>query len=87
MRGSTCPSLHRLSLLLQATYSHRERTVGHKIDGTLLFLAHRDVMRVHKLITRHRSLCLHCKFNEALRDVTSPETHPLSNIIPFRRAS
>ena len=28
-----------------------------------------DLLRVHKMITHHRSSCRHCKYNEALRSL------------------
>jgi hypothetical protein len=83
MRGSMCPSLHRLGLLLQATYSHEERIAAGKIDGPLLFLASCDVVRVHKLITRHRSLCAQCNMNEALRIMSGQARILPSNVVPF----
>jgi hypothetical protein len=87
MSGSTCPSLHRLSLLLKTIYRMRYDLVTQKKGSPAVIKAELDLLRVHHLITRHRNFCPHCKFNAALGEVSRLETPARSNVIPFNRAS
>jgi hypothetical protein len=81
MSALRCPSLHRLSLLLKDTFNARYNLVTRKKGSAVLLTAELDLLRVHHLITRHRNFCSHCKFNEALRVVSSRKIPPRSNLI------
>lgn len=87
MSESICPSLHRLSLLLKTIYRMRYDLVTEKKGSPAVVKTELDLLRVHNLITHHRSFCPHCKFNEALRGVSRLGTRPGSKVIPINRAS
>jgi len=87
MKVSTCPSLHRLGLLLKTALRVRNRFVEVKGGLHVVVMAERDLLRVHHLISRHRRFCPNCKHNEAWRDLPESETPHGSNVIPFTRAS
>jgi hypothetical protein len=84
MSAPPCPSLHRLSLLLKAAYKVRYNLVTKKEGSPVLLRAELDLLRVHHLITRHRNFCSHCKFNEALRVVSSRDTRSRLNFDPHQ---
>ena len=69
MTESMCPLLFRLGSLLRSAYRLRNNRLASSKDGTGLANSEPDLLRVHNLIARHRSLCRHCKFNEALKGV------------------
>jgi hypothetical protein len=86
MTESICPLLRRLGLLLRSAYRLRNNRLASSKDGTGLANAELDLLRVHNLIARHRSLCRHCKFNEALatilyRKQTIPNSPALLHLI------
>ena len=68
MTESMCPLLCRLGSLLRSAYRLRNNRLASSKDGTGLANAELDLLRVHNLIARHRSLCRHC-INEALKGV------------------
>lgn len=82
MRGSQCPSLHRLGLLLRAAYRVRNGLAVTEGVGVSLSKAEVDLERVHQLISRHREVCPHCKFDEALASAPTRVT-----IVPIDRAN
>jgi hypothetical protein len=61
-----CPSLNRLGLLLQSSYTRRD-TDDNK-DTRAIAEAELNLRRIHNLITRHRSFCRRCRFDEAVRE-------------------
>jgi hypothetical protein len=69
MAESMCPLLRRLGSLLKSAYRLRNNRLASSKDSTALANAELDLFRVHNLIASHRSLCRHCKFNEALKGV------------------
>jgi hypothetical protein len=85
MRDSSCPSLQRLALLLLETYALRTKAEA-KGDYPSLFLAERDLSRANRLLTRHRDLCLRCKFADDQRKsprqeiIRSPKVTSISRV-------
>jgi hypothetical protein len=58
-----CPSLNRLAALMQRVYRVRELIVADPLARVALVSVQTDLLRVHKLIKRHRATCAHCKPN------------------------
>ena len=46
-----------------------------------------DLLRVRKLIKRHRATCAHCRLNRPFRENPSHKTLPWPKVVPFKRAS
>jgi hypothetical protein len=69
MTESVCPSLHRLGSRLRTAYGCRETSRANKNDVEANAKAERDLLRPHKLITRHRFSCRICQSNETLRSL------------------
>jgi len=62
-----CPSLNRLgSLLLREALSLTEDSCT-STDSAVIAKAERNLLRINKLISHHRSSCLLCRFTEAHR--------------------
>jgi hypothetical protein len=58
-----CPSLNRLAALMQRVCRVRELIVADPLARVALVSVQTDLLRVHKLIKRHRATCAHCKLN------------------------
>ena len=82
-----CPSLNRLSALIQRVYRVRELVVADPLARVALVSVQTDLLRAHKLITRHRAICARCKLNQPLREDTSHKTLPSPKVVPIKRAS
>jgi hypothetical protein len=81
MTVSMCPSLHRLSSLLRAAYRLRDNPNDAKSKAR----AERDLYRVHRIISLHRTLCPSCKFNEQALSVPSQGGHSPANVVSIDR--
>lgn len=82
-----CPSLRRLGMLLQKAYLRRDICTAENKDVTAIAEAELNLRRVHNLITRHRSFCRRCRFEEALKRIPPKNDDPHSDVIPLNRAS
>jgi hypothetical protein len=81
-----CPSLHRLGMLLTATYTLRNRCLADNKNIKAIGESELNLRRMHNLITRHRSICLRCKFNEALKGIAPKCDDLYSEVIPIKSA-
>ena len=79
-----CPSLHRLGMLLRAAYILRNGYLADNIKA--IDECELNLRRMHNLITRHRSICLRCKFNEALKGIAPKCDDLYSEVIPIKSA-
>jgi hypothetical protein len=61
---SPCAQLKSLSTLLREKYDERNKIIARGCADTSLFKAEIEIIRVQKVITRHRRLCPHCKLNK-----------------------
>ena len=82
-----CPSLNRLAALMQRVYRVRELIVVDPLARVALVSVQIDLLRVYKLIKRHRATCAHCKLNRPLRENPSHKTLPSPKVVPIKRAS
>ena len=81
-----CPSLNRLAALMQRVHRVRELIVADPLARVALVSVQTDLLRVHKLIERHRATCAHCKLNRPLREHPSNNTLPSPKVVPIKRA-
>jgi hypothetical protein len=61
---SPCAELKSLSTLLRERYDVRNKILARGYPDPSLLQAELEIIRVQKLITRHRRRCLPCKLNE-----------------------
>src|SRR5438045_6699008 len=64
-----CPSLRRLGMLVKAAYILRNRCLADSNNRKAIADSELNLRRMHNLVTRHRSICLCCRFNGALQGV------------------
>ena len=81
-----CPSLHRLDMLLRAAYILRNRCLADNKDVKAIDESELNLRRMHNLITRHRGICLRCKFNAALNGIAPKVDDQYSDVIPIKPA-
>ena len=81
-----CRSLHRLGMLLRAAYILRNRCLADNKDIKAIGESELNLRRMHNLITRHRSFCRHCRFNEALKGIAPKIDDLYSDVIPIKSA-
>jgi hypothetical protein len=74
MADFMCPSLGRLGMLLQQAYLRRDRCTVDNKDIRAIAEAELNLRRIHNLITRHRSFCRRCRFDEALKRIPPSRT-------------
>ena len=79
MGDFTCPSLRRLAMLLKEAYLRRDTCTADNIRA--LAQAELNLQRLHNLITRHRSFCRHCRFDETLKRIPPKNDNPKSDVI------
>jgi len=65
MLASHCAQLKSLSTLLREKYDERNKIIARGYANTSLLKADLEIIRVQKIITRHRRRCPHCKLNES----------------------
>ena len=68
MPESICPSLRLLGHLVKNAYRLRDDCIANVKSPGELEKAELNLLRAHNLITRHRTVCTRCKFNDALLD-------------------
>ncbi len=87
MADFMCPSLGRLGMLLRAAYLRRDICTADNKDIRAIHEAELKLRRIHNLITRHRSSCPRCRFDEGLKRIPPKNDKPKSEVIPISRAS
>ena len=61
-----CASLNSLAKLLRERYDARSKMILRNFPDEDLLMAEYEIIRINKLITRHRRWCSHCKARESL---------------------
>jgi len=61
---STCAQLKSLSTLLREKYNVRNKIIARGCPDTNLLQVEFEIIRVQKIITRHRRRCSYCKLHE-----------------------
>jgi len=60
-----CAQLKNLSTLLREKYHVRNKIIARGYADSSLMKAEIEIIRVQKMITRHRRRCSYCQLNEA----------------------
>jgi hypothetical protein len=82
MLRTRCPWLDDLSKLLQEKYQQRNEGLAHNCSAELV-KAECDLIRVQKVITRHRLRCPHCKSQDSRAMATVMRPKPIAGESPL----
>jgi hypothetical protein len=82
MLRTRCPYLTDLSKLLQEKYQLRNERLAHN-DSAELIRAECDLIRAHKVITRHRLRCPYCKSQDNCAMATVIRPQPIAGELPL----
>lgn len=77
MLVSPCAQLKSLSTLLREKYDERNKIIARGYADTSLLKTELEIIRVQKIITRHRRRCPHCKLNETSALAADARVKPL----------
>jgi len=80
---SPCAELKTLSTLLRDKYDVRNKILARGYPDPSLLQAEIEIIRVQKLITRHRRRCSQCKQNETSAIGADGRSRPLANEASF----
>ena len=83
MLFSPCAQLKSLSTLLREKYDVRNRIVARGCPDTNLLKAEFDIIRVQRIITRHRRRCSYCKLHETSAVIADVPLRPLRSEPPY----
>ena len=76
-----CAQLKVLSTLLREKYDVRNKIIARGYGDTSLLKAEIEIIRVQKIITRHRRRCSQCKLNETAALGTGDRLGPVPSKI------
>jgi hypothetical protein len=82
-----CPLLSNLARLLREKYDVRQKMILRAFPDGDLLRSEYEIMRIQRLITRHRRHCASCELRESLGPVPGarlrafPEEAPISPIV------
>jgi hypothetical protein len=77
-----CVQLKSLSTLLREKYGVRNKIIARGCPDTNLLKAEFDIIRVQRIITRHRRRCSYCKLHETSAVIAVP-LRPLRSEPPY----
>ena len=80
---STCAQLKSLSTLLREKYDARDKIIARGFPDTNLLRAELEIIRVQKIITRHRRRCSYCKLHETSAVIADIRLRPLPGEAPY----
>jgi hypothetical protein len=60
-----CPLLSKNAQLLRELYDKRDKLIARDGSASELKAAEHTLIRIHKIIKRHRTRCPQCKLNES----------------------
>jgi hypothetical protein len=80
---STCAQLKSLSTLLREKYDARDKIIARGYPDTNLLKTEFEIIRVQKIITRHRRRCSHCKQHETSAAGAEIRLRPLPSEGPY----
>jgi hypothetical protein len=80
---SLCAQLKSLSTLLREKYDARNKIIARGYPDTNLLKAEVEIIRVQKIITRHRRLCSYCRLNETSAAGAEVRLRPLPSEGPY----
>jgi hypothetical protein len=73
-----CASLNSLAELLRERYDVRSKMILRNFPDEDLLMAEYEIIRINKLITRHRRRCSQCKARESLMALSPQRLKSLS---------
>jgi hypothetical protein len=62
----TCTSLNDLAKLLREKYDVRSKMIVRNFSDSCLLMEEYEIIRINRLIMRHRRRCSHCKLQQDL---------------------
>jgi len=77
MLPSACPKLKGLSKLLREKHDVRNRMIVCGFPNTNLLRAEYDLIRIQRIITRHRRRCQDCKLQDNFSTLSPIRLRPL----------
>ena len=80
---STCTQLKSFSTLLREKYDMRNKIIARGFPDTNLLKAEFEIIRVQKIITRHRRRCSYCKLHETSAVIADIRLRPLPSEAPY----
>ena len=78
-----CSLLNKNAKLLREMYDKRDRLIAGGGSASELKAAEYDLIRMHRIIKRHRTRCPQCKLNERFMTGFDVRLRPLSSEAPF----
>jgi hypothetical protein len=78
-----CSLLNKNAKLLRDMYDKRDRLIARGGSAAELKAAEYDLIRMHRIIKRHRTRCPQCKLNEGFIMGSAMRSRPLSSEAPF----
>jgi hypothetical protein len=79
----TCAQLKSLSTLLREKYDVRNKIIARGHPDTNLLKAEVEIIRVQKIITRHRRRCSYCKLHDTSAAGAKIRLRPLPSDGPY----
>jgi hypothetical protein len=80
---SPCAQLKSLSTLLREEYDVRNKIIARGYPDTNLLKAEFDIIRVQRIITRHRRRCSYCKLHETSAVIADVPLRPVRSETPY----
>jgi hypothetical protein len=83
MLTTRCPLLSKNAKLLQDLYNVRHKMMGREGSAAELRAVEYDLIRMHRVIKRHRMRCPQCKLNDGFTTRLDVRLRPLPSEAPF----
>jgi hypothetical protein len=83
MLTTHCSLLKKNAKLLRDMYDKRDRLIARGGSAIELKAAECDLVRMHRIIKRHRTRCPQCRLNEGFLTGSPMRPIPLSSEAPF----
>ena len=83
MLTTHCSLLNKNAKLLRDMYDKRDRLIARGGSASELKAAEYDLIRMHRIIKRHRTRCPQCKLNDGFITGSPMRPRPLFNEAPL----
>jgi hypothetical protein len=78
-----CPLLKKNAKLLRDMYDKRDRLIARGGSAIELKAAEYDLIRMHRILKRHRTRCPRCRLNDGFMTSSQMPPKPLFSEAPF----
>ena len=78
-----CPLLNKNAKLLREMYDKRDRLIARGGSASDLKAAEYDLIRMHRIVKRHRTRCPQCRLNAGFMTGSQMRPEPLFSEAPF----